>query len=61
VTTRINNVVFRIQQHPRAKIMVVHLDRLAPTPRGYLGWAALRREQCCKLPLSYYNGTASLV
>jgi hypothetical protein len=31
--TRINNVIYRIQRHPRAKMMVVHLDRLAP----YLG------------------------
>jgi hypothetical protein len=31
--TRINDVVYRIQRHPRAKIMFVHLDRLAP----YLG------------------------
>jgi hypothetical protein len=33
VITRINDVLCRIQRHPRAKIMVVHLDRLAP----YLG------------------------
>lgn len=25
----INNAVYRIQRHPKAKIMVVHLDRLA--------------------------------
>jgi sRNA-binding protein len=31
--TRINDVVYRIQRHPREKMMVVHLDRLAP----YLG------------------------
>jgi hypothetical protein len=33
IITRINDVVNRIQRHPRAKMMVVHLDRLAP----YLG------------------------
>jgi hypothetical protein len=33
VITRMNNVVFRIQCHPRAMLVVVHLDRLAP----YLG------------------------
>jgi hypothetical protein len=31
--TQIIDVVCRIQQHPRVKIMVVHLDRLGP----YLG------------------------
>jgi hypothetical protein len=30
ITTRINDVIYRIQRHPRAKMMVVHLDRLAP-------------------------------
>jgi hypothetical protein len=38
--TRINDVVYRIQRHPRARMIVVHFDRLAP----YLG-AALD-EQC---------------
>jgi len=33
VITRINDVVYRIQRHPRAKMMVVHPNRLAP----YLG------------------------
>jgi hypothetical protein len=33
ITTRINDVIYRIQWRPRAKMMVVHLDRLAP----YLG------------------------
>jgi hypothetical protein len=33
VITRINDVVYRIQRRSRAKMMVVHLDRLAP----YLG------------------------
>jgi hypothetical protein len=27
---RINDVIYRIQRHSRAKMMVVHLDRLAP-------------------------------
>jgi hypothetical protein len=35
VITRINVVVYRIQRHPRSRMMVVHLDRLAP----YLGAA----------------------
>jgi hypothetical protein len=30
VVTRINDVVYRIQQNPRSRMMVVHLDRLAP-------------------------------
>jgi hypothetical protein len=30
VITRINDVVYRIQQHPQSRMMVVHLDRLAP-------------------------------
>ena len=33
IITRINDVIYWIQRHPRAKMMVVHLDRLAP----YLG------------------------
>jgi len=33
IITRINDVVYRVQRHPRTKMMVVHLDRLAP----YLG------------------------
>ena len=33
IITRINDVTYLIQRHPRAKIMVVRLDRLAP----YLG------------------------
>jgi hypothetical protein len=39
VITRINDVVYRVQLHPRSRMMVVHLDRLAP----YLG--AARDEQ----------------
>jgi hypothetical protein len=39
VVIRINDVVYRIQRHPRSRMMVVHLDRLAP----YLG--AARDEQ----------------
>jgi hypothetical protein len=35
VITRINDVVYRIQRHPRSRMMMVHLDRLAP----YLGTA----------------------
>jgi hypothetical protein len=27
---RINDVVYRIQRHTRSRMMVVHLDRLAP-------------------------------
>jgi hypothetical protein len=30
VITQINDVVYRIQRNPRSKMMVVHLDRLAP-------------------------------
>jgi hypothetical protein len=30
VVTRINDVVYRIQRNPRSRMMVVHLDRLAP-------------------------------
>jgi predicted aspartyl protease len=30
ILTRINDVVYRIQRHSRAKMKVVHLDRLAP-------------------------------
>jgi hypothetical protein len=30
VVTRINDVVYRIQRNPRSKMVVVHLDRLAP-------------------------------
>jgi hypothetical protein len=33
IITRINYVIYQIQHHSRAKMMVVHLDRLAP----YLG------------------------
>jgi hypothetical protein len=39
VITRIIDVVYRIQRHPRSRMMVVHLDRLVP----YLG--ATRDEQ----------------
>jgi hypothetical protein len=41
VITRINDVVYRIQRHSRSRMMVVHLDRLAPYL--VLGTAALRR------------------
>jgi hypothetical protein len=30
IFTRINDVVYRIQRNPRSKMMVVHLNRLAP-------------------------------
>jgi hypothetical protein len=30
IITRINDVIYRIQRHSRTKMMVVHLDRLAP-------------------------------
>lgn len=30
VVTRINDVVYKVQQNPRARMMVVHLDWLAP-------------------------------
>jgi hypothetical protein len=30
IITRMNDVIYRIQRQPRAKMMVVHLDRLAP-------------------------------
>jgi hypothetical protein len=30
IITRINDVVYRIQKTPRSRMMVVHLDRLAP-------------------------------
>jgi hypothetical protein len=33
IITHINDIIYRIQQRPRAKMMVVHLDRLVP----YLG------------------------
>jgi hypothetical protein len=39
VITRFNDVVYRIQRHPWSRMMVLHLDRLAP----YLG--ATRDEQ----------------
>jgi hypothetical protein len=44
--SRINDVVYRIQRHPRAKMMVVHLGRLVPylgAPRDGQPWAALSR------------------
>jgi hypothetical protein len=30
IITRINDVVYRIQKNPRSRMMVAHLDRLAP-------------------------------
>jgi hypothetical protein len=33
IITHIDDVVYQVQRHSRAKMMVVHLDRLAP----YLG------------------------
>jgi hypothetical protein len=39
IITQIDDIIYRIQRHPRAKMMVVHLDRLAP----YLG--ATRDEE----------------
>jgi hypothetical protein len=30
VVTQINDVVYKIQQNPRTKMMVAHLDQLAP-------------------------------
>jgi hypothetical protein len=47
IITRINDVVYRIQRHPRAKMMVVHMHRLG----GCSGRLALRREQCNSAPL----------
>ena len=44
ITTWIN-VIYRIQRHPRAKMMVVHLDRLAPY-LWLLGKMTLRRDNC---------------
>jgi hypothetical protein len=34
VITQINDVVYRIQRHPRAKIILEHLKRLAPYLRA---------------------------
>lgn len=34
IVTRINDVVYRIKRHPQGKMMVVHLDRLAPYRRN---------------------------
>jgi hypothetical protein len=45
IVTRINDVVYWVQRNPRAKMMVVNLDRLT-MPWGYSGRVALRREQC---------------
>jgi hypothetical protein len=33
VITQMNNLVFQTEQHPRATVMMVHLDRMTP----YLG------------------------
>jgi hypothetical protein len=44
--TQINDMVYRIQRHPRVKMVVVRLDKLAP--RVYSVQTALRREQCYK-------------
>jgi hypothetical protein len=42
IVTRINDVVYRIQKYPRSRMMVVHLDRLAP----YQGcaWGSAHKE-----------------
>jgi hypothetical protein len=49
VITWINDVVYQIQQHLKAKMIVEHLDRLAPyLETTYMGQATLRREQCHK-------------
>ena len=40
IITRINDVIYRIQRHPRAKMMVVHLNRMAPY-LGLLGTSSL--------------------
>jgi hypothetical protein len=44
------NIIYMIQQHPRAKLMDIHLDGLVPYWGGYSGPVALRREQCDKQP-----------
>jgi hypothetical protein len=43
VFTWINDVVYRIQHQPKVKMMIVHLDRLAP----YLGtsWTSSLEEE----------------
>jgi hypothetical protein len=45
-TTWINDVVYRVLWHLRAKMTVVRVDRLALYLEGYSGWASLRREEC---------------
>jgi hypothetical protein len=44
--TWINNVVYRIQHHPKLKMILVHLDRLAPTSRCYSEWDGFWRKRC---------------
>jgi hypothetical protein len=46
ITTQINGVIYWIQWHSRAKMMVAHLDRLVQYPGGYSGPVAWRRKQC---------------
>jgi hypothetical protein len=47
VNTSINDRVCMIQWHPRAKMMVLQWRKAFSACRGFSGWAALRREQCC--------------
>jgi hypothetical protein len=46
VITRINDVVYRVQRHPRSRMMVVHLRQIGAVPGSCSGRAALRRGQC---------------
>jgi hypothetical protein len=53
VITRINDVVYRIQRLPRSRMMVLHLDRLAP----YLGQRALNKVGASYI-FAFQNSTA---
>jgi hypothetical protein len=45
VVAWINDVVYRIQRNPRSRMLMVHLDRLAPYQGTTLEDVALRQEQ----------------
>jgi hypothetical protein len=46
VTKHRPDAVHQVQCHLRAKLIVAHVDRLAPYLGGCSGQAALRRGQC---------------
>ncbi|KAJ8914380.1 hypothetical protein NQ315_017470 [Exocentrus adspersus] len=53
IVTRLNDVVYRIQKNPQAKMKIVHIDRLTPP------YQELHPNERFVLPLGYVNTPVS--